>query len=147
MPLLPPVDYMAPVPLKRKRGTSAEPKTGSSEGSIHAHTRRGEAVVRGLLRLSRACPWQDTRLQHSPGEASGAGALRGPWHPTRSAGGTMAGAPNAAGRPPVELPLFVFSRLANLTHAVAAMLSPQRPHLAARHRICRERQLLQLRVI
>ena len=27
MPLLPPADYMAPVPLKRKRDTSAEPKT------------------------------------------------------------------------------------------------------------------------
>ena len=46
------------------------------EASIHAHTRRGEAVVRGLPRLSSACPRQVARLQHSPGEAAGAGALR-----------------------------------------------------------------------
>ena len=52
MPLLPPANYMAPVPLKRKRDTSAEPKTDPFS------------------------PWQDTRSQHSPGEASGTGALR-----------------------------------------------------------------------
>ena len=74
-PLLPPADYVAPVPLKRKRNTSAEPKT-AREASIQAHTRRGEAVVPGLPRLSSACPRQDARLQHSPGEAAGAGALR-----------------------------------------------------------------------
>ena len=48
----------------------------SREANIHVHTRRGEAVVQGLPRLSRACPWQDTRSQHSLGEAFGAGDLR-----------------------------------------------------------------------
>ena len=33
------------------------------------------------------------------------------------------GARDLGGRPPVELPPFAFSRLANLTHAVAAKLS------------------------
>ena len=36
MPLLPPTDYMAPVPLKRKRDTSAEPKRDPTK---RAHTR------------------------------------------------------------------------------------------------------------
>ena len=48
----------------------------SHEASVHAHTRRGEAVVPGLPRLSSACPRQVARLQHSQGEAAGAGALR-----------------------------------------------------------------------
>ena len=62
MPLLRPTGHNSLVPPKRKRDMSAEPKTD-------------QAVVRGLTRLSCACPWQDVRLQHSLGEAAGAGAL------------------------------------------------------------------------
>ena len=75
MPLLPLADYMAPMPLKRKRDTSAERKTDPTK---RAYIRvPDEAKLRcGLPRPSSACPWQATRLQYSPGEASGAGALR-----------------------------------------------------------------------
>ena len=53
MPLLPPVDYMAPVPLKRKRDMSAEPEDRSPGANIHARTRRGEAGQEGGQTLRR----------------------------------------------------------------------------------------------
>ena len=58
MPLLPPADHKAPVPLKRQRVTSAEPKTDPAK----------LAFVR--------IPDEAKLWFHSPGEASGAGALR-----------------------------------------------------------------------
>ena len=73
MPLLPPADFMAPVPLKRKRDTSAEPKDRSREANIPDEAKLWfqdfhacQARVHGKF----------TRLQHSLGEAFGAGALR-----------------------------------------------------------------------
>ena len=102
----------------------------SREASIHARTRRSEAVVRGLPRLSCLCPWQHVLLQHSPGSAAGAGAL-GAAAPDTVRGWHDSGAPNVdtGGRPSMELPPFALSRLANLTHAVAAMLSLGVPSL------------------
>ena len=94
----------------------------SREASIQAHTRRGEPVVRGLPRLSCACPSQDTRLQYSPREAPGAGAL-GPMAPDTFRRWHNGGARDLGSRPPVDLPPFALSRLANLTHAVAGRLS------------------------
>ena len=84
-------------------------------------------MVRGLPRLSRAGPWQDIRLQHSPGEAAGAKALRA--RGARHVPQVACGAPNAdlGGRPPFELPPFALRRLANLTHPVAVRLSPSIP--------------------
>ena len=72
------------------------------DASIHARTRRGEAVVRGLPRSLSACPRQDTRLQHSQGEAAGAGALQARGSRHNSAGGMTAAHPMltpAADRP------------------------------------------------
>ena len=56
MPLLCPTDFLAPAPLKRKR---VESKTDPAKQAYMRGARRGEAVVRGLPRLSRPCPWQD----------------------------------------------------------------------------------------
>ena len=76
MPLLPPADYVAPVPLKRKRDTSAEPKTEHAKRAYVRTPDEAKLWFAGLPCLSSACPRQVARLQHSPGEAAGAGALR-----------------------------------------------------------------------
>ena len=77
MPLLPPADYMAPVPLKRKRDMSAEPKTDSmqSEHTCAYPTRRscGSWTSTHIMRVSMA---RHSPTTFAPGEASGAGALR-----------------------------------------------------------------------
>ena len=65
---------MAPVPLKRKRDTSAEPKT---EDVKRARRTPDEAKLWFQdFHAYQARVHGKTRLQHSPGEAAGAGALR-----------------------------------------------------------------------
>ena len=107
MPLWRLADYMAPVPLKRKRDMSAEPKTDPVK---REHT--------------CACPWQDIRLQLRLAKQL-VPDLFGPVAPDTFRRWHDSGAPNAdpGGRPSIELPPFAFSRLANLTHAVTARLS------------------------
>ena len=119
IPLLPPVDYMAPVPLKRKRDMSAEPPAKRTYSRVldeaklrfvdfHAH----HARVHG-----KTFAYNIRRAKHSVSE------LFGPVAPDTIRRWHDSGAPDLRGRPPMELPPFAFSRLANLTHAVAARLS------------------------
>ena len=122
VPLLPPADQRAPAPLKRKRVTSAEPKTDPAKRAylripdeaklwfqdFHAY----QARVHGKSLAYNIC-----RAKHLLPELFG---LVAPdtfrrWHD--------GGARDLGGRPPVELPPFALSRLANLTHTVAARLS------------------------
>ena len=76
-------------------------------------------MFRGLPRLSCPCPWKDIRLRRAKQLVP---ELFGPVAPDTF---RNSGAPNAycASRPSMELPPFAISRLANLTHAVAARLS------------------------
>ena len=99
MPLLPPADHMAPVPLKRKRGASAEPKTDPAKRTnmripdeaklwfvdFHAYQ----------ARVHRESLAYNIRLaKHLVRSSSG------PWHPTHSAGGmTAAHVTSAADHP------------------------------------------------
>ena len=122
MPLLPPADYMAPVPLKRKRDTSAEPKTDPVKRTymripdeaklwfkdFHAYQARvhGKTLAYNIRRAKHLVP-----------------ELFGPVAPDTFRRWHEGGAPDHRGRPPVDLPPFALSRLANLTHAVAARLS------------------------
>ena len=122
MPLLPPADYMAPVPLKRKRDRSAELKTDPAKRAymripdeaklwfqdFHAY----QARVHGKL-----LAFNIRRAKHLVTELFGPvapGTFRR-WHD--------GGARHLGGRPVVELPPFALSRLADLTRAVAARLS------------------------
>ena len=121
MPLLPPADHKAPVPLKRKRVTYAGPKKDHAKRALHAHTRRGEAVVPGLPRYQarvhgKSLAYNIRRAKHLVPE------LFGPVAPDTFRRWHDGGARDLGGRPPVELPPFALSRLANLTHAVAARL-------------------------
>ena len=122
MPLLPPADYVAPVPLKRKRDTSAEPKTDPTKRAytrtpdeaklwfqdFHAYQARvhGKSLAYNIRRAKQLVP-----------------ELFGPVAPDTFRRWHDSGAPDHRGRPPVDLPPFALSRLANLTHAVAARLS------------------------
>ena len=120
--LLPPADYMAPVPLKRKRDTSAEPKRDPTKRAymrvpdeaklwfqdVHAYQARvhGKSLAYNIRRAKHLVP-----------------ELFGPLSPDTFRRRHDSGARDLGGRPPVELPPFALSRLANLTHAVAARLS------------------------
>ena len=122
MTLLPPADHMAPVRLKRKRDVSAEPQTDPAKRAyrripdeaklwfqdFHAYQARvhGKSLAYNIRRAKHLVP-----------------ELFGPVAPDTFRRWHEGGAPNAdlGGRPPVEL--FAFSRLANLTHAVAARLT------------------------
>ena len=89
MPLLPPADYVAPVPLKRKRDTSAEPKKEHAKRGyrrtpdeaklwfqgFHANQARvhGKSLAYNIRRAKQLVP-----------------ELFGPWRPTHSAGGMTA---------------------------------------------------------
>ena len=122
MPLLPPADYVAPVPLKRKRDTSAEPKKEHAKRGyrrtpdeaklwfqgFHANQARvhGKSLAYNIRRAKQLVP-----------------ELFGPVAPDTFRRWHDSGAPDHRGRPPVDLPPFALSRLANLTHAVAARLS------------------------
>ena len=122
MPLLPPADYVAPVPLKRKRDTFAEPKTEHAKRAyrrtpdeaklwfqdFHAY----QARVHG-----KSLAYNIRRAKHQVPE------LFGPLSPDTFRRWHDSGASDLGGRPPVELPPFALSRLANLTPAVAARLS------------------------
>ena len=111
MPLLRPTDYVAPVPLKRKRVMSVESKTDLAKRAFvdfHAfHARvHGKTYGHSIRRAKQLVP-----------------VLFGPWRLTRSAGGMTAAHPKltAPADRPWNCHLSPF-RLANLTHAVAAML-------------------------
>ena len=122
MPLLPPADYMAPVPLKRKRDTSAEPKTDPVKRTymripdeatlwfqdFHAYQARvhGKSLAYNIRRAKQLVP-----------------ELFGPVSPDTFRRWHDGGARDLGGRPPVGLPPFALSRLENLTHVVAARLS------------------------
>ena len=124
MPLLLRSGYMAPVPLKRKRDMSAEPKTDPAKRAnmrvpdkanlwfvdFHAY----HARVHG-----KTCAYSMRWAKQLVPE------LFGPVAPDTFRGWHDSGAPNAhtASKPPMELSPFALSRLANLTHAVAARLS------------------------
>ena len=113
---------MAPVPLKRKRDTSAEPKTEHAKRAyrrtpdeaklwfqdFHAYQARvhGKSFAYNILRAKHLVP-----------------ELLGPLSPDTFRRWHDSGARDLGGRPPVELPPFALSRLANLSHAVAARLS------------------------
>ena len=120
MPLLPPADHRAPVPLKRKRVTSAEPKTDPAKRAymripdeaklwfvdFHAYQARvhGKTLAYNIRRAKQLVP-----------------ELFGPVAPDTFRRWHDGGAPDLRGRPPLELPPFALSRLANLTHAVARL--------------------------
>ena len=120
-PLLPPADHMAPVPLKRKRDASAEPKTEPAKRAyrripdeaklwfqdFHAYQARvhGKSLAYNIRRAKHLVP-----------------ELFGPLAPDTFRRWHEGGARDLGGRPPVYLPPFALSRLANLTHAVAARL-------------------------
>ena len=132
-PVLPPADYMAPVPLKRKRDTSAEPKRDPARSErTRAHpTRRscGSWTSTPVLRVSMA--------RHSPttfaGRSSWCRSSSGPWHPTRSAGGMTASKPTAdpmrqTARGTATIRPFASCEPDTCCRSQA---QPQRPHLAA----------------
>ena len=85
---------MAPESLKRKRDLSAEPKPDTAK---RAYTRMPVRRAKELVPELFGPVAPDTFRR---------------WHDR--------GAPNAFGMPPVELPPFALSSLANLTHAIAA---------------------------
>ena len=123
MPLLPPADYMAPVPPKRKRDVSAEPKNDPAKRAyrrtpdeaklwfqdFHAYQARvhGKSLAYNIRRAKHLVP-----------------ELFGPVAPDTFRRWHDSGARDLGGRPPVELPPFALSRLANLTHAGSASASP-----------------------
>ena len=69
---------MVPVPLKRKRDMSAEPPAKRTNMRVP-----GEAKLWfvDFHAYHARVHGKTTRLQPSPGEAAGAGALRARWHP------------------------------------------------------------------
>ena len=113
---------MTPVPLKRKRDTSAEPKTDPAKRAssrapdeaklwfvdFHAYHARvhGKTLSYNIRREKHLVP-----------------ELFGPVAPDTFRTWHDGGARDLGGRPPVKLPPFALSRLANLTHAVAAKLT------------------------
>ena len=94
MPLLPPADHRAPVPLKRKRVTSAEPKTDPAK---RAYMRVPDTAKLWFqdFHAYQARVWQVTRIHYSPGEAFGTGAFR-----ARGTRHIHGGARDLGGRPP-----------------------------------------------
>ena len=110
------------MPLKRKRVTSAEPKTDPTKRTcrripdeaklwfqdFNAYQARvhGKSLAYNI-RLAKQLVLE----------------LFGPVVPDTFRRWHDSGAPDHRGRPPVELPPFAISRLANLTHAVAGRLS------------------------
>ena len=84
MPLLPPADYKAPVPLKRKRDTSAEPKT---EPAKRAYRRTPDEAK---LWFQDFHAYQARVHGTFAGRSIWCRSSSGPWHPTHSAGGMKA---------------------------------------------------------
>ena len=129
---------MAPVPLKRKRDTSAEPKTDPVKRTYMRVPDEAKLWFQDFHAYQARVHGKSARLQHSPGEASGAGALLALVRPTRSEDGMKAGHVTSAADPwTCHRSPFRVSR--TFTHAVAARLSLQRPHLAARLPPCAAR--------
>ena len=122
MRLLPPADYMAPVPLKRKRGMSAEPKTDPMK---RAHMRTPDEAKLWFVdfHVNHARVHGKTLAPNIRWAKRLVPELFGPVAPDTFRRWHDGGARDFGGRPPVELPPFALSRLANLTHAVAARLS------------------------
>ena len=110
------------MPLKRKRDVSAEPKTDPAKRAymrvpdeaklwfqdFHAYQAfvHGKSFAYNIRRAKQLVP-----------------ELFGPVSPDTFRRWHDGGARDLGGRPPVELPPFALSRLANPTHAVAARLS------------------------
>ena len=104
--------------------TFAEPKTDPTKSSIHAHTRRGEACGSSVLPTLRQARVRGKSLAYNIRPAKHlVPDLFGPVAPDTFRRWHDGGAPGLRDRPPVYLPLFALSRLANLTHAVAGRLS------------------------
>ena len=117
MPLLRPADYMAPVPLKRKRDTSADPKRDPAK---RAYMRiPDEAKLLFVDFHAFQARVHGKPLAHNIRRAK----LFGPVAPDTFRRWHDSGAPDHRGRPSMEPPPFALSRLANLTHAVAARFS------------------------
>ena len=114
MPLLPPAWYVAPLPLKRKRDTSAEPKRDPTKRTYMRIP--DEAKLWFVDFHAYQARVHGKSLKHLVPE------LFGPVAPDTLRRWHDSGAPDHRGRPPVELPPFALSRLANLTH-VAGRLS------------------------
>ena len=115
LPLLPPADYMAPVPLKRKRDTSVEPKT--------------DPLKRTYMRIpDEAKLWfQDFHsYQARVHGKSLTYNIRGAKHLLPDLFGSVAAdtfrrwpdgdTPDHRGRPPVDLPPFALSRASRDPH-------------------------------
>ena len=69
-------DYMAPVPLKRKRDMSAEPKTDPAKRTYMRVPDEAKLRFVDFHAYQARVHRKTLASQHSPGEASGAGALR-----------------------------------------------------------------------
>ena len=123
MPQLPAADHMAPVPLKRRRDTSAEPKTDTAKRAyvripdetklwfvdLHAYHARvhGERLAYNIRQSKHLVP-----------------SSLGPWHPTRSKGGTTAAHPMQPADRPWSCHHSAFPRL-------ACCRQSQRPHFGS----------------
>ena len=100
MPLLPPADYVAPVPLKRKHDRYAELRTDPAKHTCAYTTRRscGSWTSTPFMRVSMA----RRSLTTCAGRNIWCRSSSGPWHPTHFADRTTAAHPmltSAADRP------------------------------------------------
>ena len=68
--------HMAPVPLKRKRDMSAEPKTDPAKRAYMRVPDEAKLWFQDFHAYQARVHGKTLRLQHSPGKAAGAGALR-----------------------------------------------------------------------
>ena len=123
MPLLPPADHRAPVPLKRKRVTSAEPKTDPTKRTYMRTPDEAKLWFQDFFHAYQARVHGKSLAYNIRREKQLVLELFGPVSPDTFRRWHDGGAPDHRGRPPVKLPPFALSRLANLTHAVAARLS------------------------
>ena len=90
MPLLPPADNMAPVPLKRKRDTSAEPKTDHAKRTYMRIPRRGRSCGSRTSTLIKRVSMASHSLTTFARRSISCRSSSGPWHPTHSADGMTA---------------------------------------------------------
>ena len=138
MPLLPPADYRAPVPLKRKRDTS-EAKTDPAKRAYMRIPDEAKLWFQDFHTLIKRVSMASHSLTTFAGRSIWCRSSSGPWHPTHSADGTTAARLTTAADHPWRLPPFALSHLANLTHARRGQAQSQRPHLAARLPPCAAR--------
>ena len=86
MPLLPPADYVAPVPLKPKRDRFAEPKTDPAKRTYMRNPTRRSCGCRTSTPIKRVSMARHS-LATFAGRSIWCQSSSGPWHPTHSAGG------------------------------------------------------------